>query len=69
MTDDTGEVAKARDQVTQAVLDIAEEHEFQVWRAVATCLRGAALIGTGQAEARAVGARFGFWVAASGADA
>ncbi len=34
----------------QAVLDIAEEHEFQIWRAVATCLHGAALTGMGQAE-------------------
>jgi predicted ATPase len=31
-------------------LDIAEEHEFQVWRAVATCLHGAALAGLGQPE-------------------
>jgi predicted ATPase/class 3 adenylate cyclase len=34
----------------QAVLDIAEEHEFQVWSAVATCLDGAALAGLGQPE-------------------
>ena len=33
-----------------AVLNIAEEHEFQVWRAVATCLHGAALAGMGRAE-------------------
>jgi predicted negative regulator of RcsB-dependent stress response len=31
-------------------LDIAGEHEFLVWRAVATCLHGAALAGMGQAE-------------------
>ena len=34
----------------QAVLDIAEEHEFQIWTAVATCLHGAALAGMGRAE-------------------
>ena len=34
----------------QAVLDIAEEHEFQSWRAVGFCLRGAALAGMGSAE-------------------
>ena len=33
-----------------AVLDVAGEHEFQVWSAVATCLHGAALAGLGQAE-------------------
>ena len=34
----------------QAVLDIAEKHEFQIWTAVATCLHGAALAGMGRAE-------------------
>jgi adenylate cyclase len=34
----------------QAVLDIAEEHEFLTWKAVATCLHGAALAGMGRAE-------------------
>ena len=34
----------------QAVLDIAERHEFQIWSAVGTCLRGAALAGMGQAD-------------------
>jgi len=34
----------------QAVLDITEKHEFQIWRAVATCLHGAALAGMGWAE-------------------
>ena len=34
-----------------AVLDIAGDHDFQVWSAVATCLQGAALAGLGQAEA------------------
>jgi predicted ATPase len=33
----------------QAVLDIAEEHEFPIWRAVGSCLRGAALAGMGSA--------------------
>ncbi|OGO39011.1 MAG: hypothetical protein A2W35_15210 [Chloroflexi bacterium RBG_16_57_11] len=33
-----------------AVLEIAGEHEYLVWSAVATCLRGAALAVTGQAE-------------------
>ncbi len=41
------ELVQAR---AQAVLDIAEEHEFQVWRAVAICLHGAALAGMGRAE-------------------
>jgi hypothetical protein len=31
-------------------MDISEEHEFQVWMAVATCLHGAALAGMGQPE-------------------
>jgi hypothetical protein len=30
-------------------LDIAEQHEFQIWNAVGTCLRGAALGGMGSA--------------------
>ena len=34
----------------QAVLDITEKHEFEIWKAVATCLDGAALAGTGSAE-------------------
>lgn len=34
----------------QAALDIAEQHEFQIWRAVATCLHGAALAGMERAE-------------------
>ena len=42
-----GELAE---NCAQAVLDIAEEHEFQVWRAVATCLHGAALARMGRAE-------------------
>jgi tetratricopeptide (TPR) repeat protein len=34
----------------QAVLDITEKHEFQIWKAVATCLHGAALAGIGSPE-------------------
>ena len=37
-------------QCAQAVLDIAEEHEFPIWTAVGSCLRGAALAGLGRAE-------------------
>jgi tetratricopeptide (TPR) repeat protein len=37
-------------ECAQAALDIAEEYEFQIWRAVATCLHGAALAGMGRAE-------------------
>jgi tetratricopeptide (TPR) repeat protein len=38
------------DACAQAVLDIAEEHEFPIWRAVGSCLRGAALAGSGSAD-------------------
>lgn len=34
----------------QAVIDIAEEHELQVWAAVGACLQGAALAVMGRAE-------------------
>ncbi len=34
----------------QAVLDIAEEHDFPIWTAVGSCLRGAALAGMGSTE-------------------
>jgi predicted ATPase/class 3 adenylate cyclase len=34
----------------QAVLDMAEEHDFQVWKAVANCLHGAALVALGQPD-------------------
>jgi predicted ATPase/class 3 adenylate cyclase len=34
----------------QAVIDIAEEHELQIWAAVGACLHGAALAGMGRAE-------------------
>jgi tetratricopeptide (TPR) repeat protein len=37
-------------ECAQAVLDIAEEHEFPIWRAVGSCLRGAALAGMGSAD-------------------
>jgi predicted ATPase len=37
-------------ECAQAVLDIAEEHEFPIWRAVGDCLRGAALAGMGSAD-------------------
>ena len=39
--------AEAAHDCAQAVLDIAEEHEFQIWRAVGSCLRGAAMAGMG----------------------
>jgi predicted ATPase/class 3 adenylate cyclase len=42
-----------------AVLDIAGDHDFQVWSAVATCLQGAALAGLGQAPAGMVQVRQG----------
>jgi predicted ATPase/class 3 adenylate cyclase len=45
--------AELAQERSQAVLDIAGEHEFLVWTAVATCLHGAALAGDrreGQAE-------------------
>jgi predicted ATPase len=32
------------------VLDIAEEHDFQIWRAVGSCLRGAAMAGIGSSD-------------------
>jgi predicted ATPase len=42
--------AELAQERSQAVLDIAVEHDFQVWGAVATCLHGAALARSGQAE-------------------
>jgi predicted ATPase len=33
-----------------ATLEISEAHQFQIWRAVATCLHGAALAGMGRVE-------------------
>jgi predicted ATPase len=42
------EIAEAH---AQAVLEIADEHEFRIWEAVGTCLYGAALAAVGQAEA------------------
>jgi predicted ATPase len=41
------ELARER---AQAVLDIAEEHDFPIWRAVGSCLRGAALAAMGSAD-------------------
>ena len=38
------EIAQER---ARALIDIAEEHEFQIWNAVGSCLRGAALVGLG----------------------
>jgi predicted ATPase len=37
-------------QSAQTVLDIAEERDFQIWRAVGSCLRGAAMAGMGSAD-------------------
>lgn len=37
-------------EYAQAVLEIAGKHEFRIWQAVATCLNGAALAATGNAE-------------------
>ena len=34
----------------ETALEIAEKHEFQIWKAVVTCLHGAALSGIGQVE-------------------
>jgi predicted ATPase len=31
----------------RALMDLAAEHDFQIWSAVAACLRGAAMVGTG----------------------
>jgi hypothetical protein len=42
-----------------AVLDIAEEHDYQVWKAVGTCLRGASLAGVGRPEEGLVLGRIG----------
>jgi predicted ATPase len=41
---------EAVEERARTVLDVAEKHEFQIWRAVATCLHGAALVGMGRAE-------------------
>jgi len=34
----------------QAVLKLAEEHDFQIWSAVGTCLHGSALVSTGERD-------------------
>jgi tetratricopeptide (TPR) repeat protein len=51
------ELAKER---SEAVIEIAREHEFQVWEAVATCLHGAAVARLGQAEEGLAQVRRGF---------
>ena len=38
------------EEYASAVLEIAEEHEYQVWKAVGNCLRGAALASMGQPD-------------------
>jgi tetratricopeptide (TPR) repeat protein len=53
-----GEVNLVEDRA-QTVLDIAEEHEFQVWKAVATCLHGAALAGMDRGEEGLAQVRWG----------
>ncbi len=42
-----------------AVLEVAEKHEFEVWRAVAACVHGVALAETGRAEEGLVEMRAG----------
>jgi hypothetical protein len=37
-------------ECAQAVLDIADEHDFAIWRAVGSCLRGAAIAGMGKPD-------------------
>jgi predicted ATPase len=37
-------------KLSNAVLDIAEKHEFPIWKAVATCMHGSALSAMGQTE-------------------
>jgi predicted ATPase len=44
---------------SQATLEIAEEHEFEVWKAVATCLNGAGMARAGQPEEGLVQVRQG----------
>lgn len=41
---------EAAQERAQTVLELAEEHGFQIWNAVGTCLRGAALVATGSIE-------------------
>jgi len=38
------------EECASAVLEIAKEHEYQVWEAVGNCLRGAAMAGMGRPE-------------------
>ena len=37
-------------EYAQAVLEVAEKHQFQIWSAVGNCLQGSALAGIGRAE-------------------
>ena len=37
-------------QRASGVLDVAEEHDYQIWRAVGLVLEGVAMTGLGQAE-------------------
>jgi hypothetical protein len=43
------EPERARDRAL-GVLQVVEDHEFQIWRAIGTCLLGAARAGTGQTD-------------------
>jgi predicted ATPase/class 3 adenylate cyclase len=38
------------EECANAVLEVAEEHDYEVWQAVGSCLRGAALASMGQTE-------------------
>lgn len=44
-----GEIEIAHDHASLA-MDLADEHEFPVWRAVGSCVRGAALVSMGSTE-------------------
>ena len=39
--------AQAAQASGRALMDLAAKHDFQIWSAVAACLRGAAMVGTG----------------------
>lgn len=41
---------QAASECAQAVLDIAQEHDFLVWGSVATCIQGTARVGMGRAK-------------------
>lgn len=40
--------AQVAEKSARALTELAAEHDFQIWGAVASCLRGAALVGTGE---------------------